>query len=316
MVMSRNSDELGNKLGFCLSDWLGSCKRKGRLSRNTLAVGLVVLHSLREKCPVRRDEIVSSGGEIKRSRNGLKHVLEKYGIPRDFLKEVTTRQGHQDGQRLLEMMDYGQALSRIGSDERDAILAGLTDTLVRLMQAWFERQNLKIACRDGDSPSAWIRQILAEARGRSGGAVEQHLVGAKLESRYPSVDVPALPSHAGDVQTGRAGDFAIGTTTYHVTAAPSKAVIAKCKTNVDAGGHAVLLVPGNELGKAKFYAEDEGLGDRLSIFAIEDFVGANVIEMATGCRTQFVKVLRVIIDAYNRRVEQAETDKSLKIDIS
>lgn len=313
--MSGDTEDLRKKFAFDFSEWLGSCKRKGNVSRNTLAVGLVVLQSLREKCPLGRDDIISSGGEIKRSRSGLKHVLEKYGIPRDFLKEVTTRQGHQDGQRLLEMMDYGEALARISSDERDAVLGGLTEAVVGLMRSWFERQNLRIACRDGDSPCAWIRQILAEAKGRSGGAVEQHLVGAKLESRHPGVDVPALPSHAGDLQTGRAGDFAIGTTTYHVTASPSRDVISKCRANVDAGGHAVLLVPGNQVDRAKLYAEDEGLGDQLSVFAIEDFLGANVIEMAAGGRAEFVKVLRGIIKAYNRRIEEAETDKSLKIEL-
>lgn len=313
--MPRDTEDLRKRFADRLLEWLESCKRKGNVSRNTLAVGLVVLHSLRERCPLGRDDIISSGGEIKRSRSGLKQVLEKYGIRRDFLKEVTTRQGHQDGQRLLEMMNYGEPLSRISPHEREAILVGLTETVAALMRRWFQRQNLRIACRDGDSPSAWIHQILAEARGRSGGAVEQHLVGAKLESRHPGVDVPALPSHAGDVQTGRAGDFAIGTTTYHVTAAPSRDVIAKCRANVDAGGHAVLLVPGNQVAKAKVYAEDEGLGERLSVFAIEDFLGANVIEMATGARGEFLKVLRGIVTAYNRRVEEAETDKSLRIEL-
>ena len=85
-----------------LAEWIKSCTRNNKLSRNTVAVGIVVLDHLLQKCPVARTEVVSSGGEIKGARSGLASILEVHGVPATYLKEATTRQVHQDGQRLFE----------------------------------------------------------------------------------------------------------------------------------------------------------------------------------------------------------------------
>src|SRR5690606_35790777 len=113
------------------------------------------------------------------------------------------------------------------------------------------------------SPAAWIASILSEARGRSGGKVEQHLVGAKLEERHPDIAIPNHPGHAADVQTGRAGDFTVGSTAYHVTAAPGLAVVDKCRANLGNGLHPVLLVPRDQVDKARHIAEARELAERL-----------------------------------------------------
>lgn len=278
-------------------------------------MGVVILDALRKKCPLAREEVVSAGGEVIGSRSRLKNVLAQYGIPEKFLKEVTTRQAHQDGQRLLQMLDYGRGLARAGPKKSDSVLRHLIGILVSEAQRWFERQNLKIACARQQSPSAWIAQILDEAKGRSGGVVEQHLVGAKLQNSYPELEVPNLPSHAADAQTGRRGDFSIGTATYHVTAAPTRALMRKCRENILAGAHPMVLVPKDQVGRAQFHAEEEGVSEQVSIFAIEDFIATNIVEMSTRAHKAFIEVLKEIVDSYNRRLEETETDMSLRIEI-
>lgn len=299
-----------------LADWIVSCTNKGEVSRNTVAVGIVVLDHLRAKCPVERADVLSARGEVKGARSGLSHILEKYGIPARYLKEVTTRAGHQDGQRLLEALDYGNAIAQVPPDRRDAFLKAAIDSLVLRAQEWLGRQHLKVNCDRQLSPAAWIQSILDEAKGRSGGKVEQHLVGAKLAVRFSDEQVPNHPSHAGDVQTGRAGDFILGSTCYHVTAAPGGPVIDKCKANIGAGLHPVLLAPrGEPVEKARHLAEDKGVADRITIIAIEDFLALNIIEMSTGEQQAFVGVLKDIIKKYNTRLEEVETDMSLKIEV-
>lgn len=59
-----------------LNQWIASCTRGGKVSRNTIAVGIVVLDHLRHKCPVLRDEVISKGGEVKGARSGLGNTLE------------------------------------------------------------------------------------------------------------------------------------------------------------------------------------------------------------------------------------------------
>ncbi|OQX26128.1 MAG: hypothetical protein BWK80_12045 [Desulfobacteraceae bacterium IS3] len=75
-----------------INSWINSCTRSDKVSRNTIAVGIVVLDHLRKSCPISRQDVVSKGGEIKGARSGLGAILEYYGIPSTFLKEITTRQ--------------------------------------------------------------------------------------------------------------------------------------------------------------------------------------------------------------------------------
>ena len=90
-----------------LAKWFESCTRNNKISRNTVAMGIVVIDHLKKNCPVSRDDVISQGGEVNGARSGLGKILESYGIPGAYLKEITTRQGHQDGQRLFEMFAWG-----------------------------------------------------------------------------------------------------------------------------------------------------------------------------------------------------------------
>jgi hypothetical protein len=307
-----------NKQNFvaqALSEWIEKCRTRGEVSRNTVAMGIVVLDHLREKCPIESGKVQSARGEIKGARSGLSSILEKYGIPKRYLKEVTTRAGHQDGQRLFEALDYGQILADVPEAKRDAYLSDSIESLVAMAKEWLNRQHLKVNCDRQLAPAKWIGNILEEAKGRSGGKVEQHLVGAKLERVHANIAIPNNPSHAGDAQTGRPGDFIVGSTAYHVTASPGSAVVEKCAKNLASGLHPFLLVPRDQADKARHLAEDQGIADRVSIGAIEDFIEANIIELADGRQENFVMILRSILDAYNCRLEAVETDLSLKIEI-
>jgi hypothetical protein len=310
-------NELKEESHQILQNWLQSCTRHGRLSRNTIAVGIVVLHHLRNKCPVTPDEVTSPGGEIRDARSGLHEIMRIYGIsqPEKYLKEVTTRQAHPDGIRLFESFEYGGFFANFSKEEQERLLLELINTLIGKVNEWFRRQNLKISFERNYSPVEWIHKILEEAKGKSGGVVEQHLVGAKLERRHTDVEVLNFPGYAADVQTGRYGDFTIGDTVYHVTATPGPSVIKKCSENIKSGLHPVLLVPKVHIGKSLSFAEYEGIEKCLSVIAIEDFVALNIIEMATGARARFIDILQEIINIYNERLEEVETDMSLKIEI-
>lgn len=305
-----------NPLSQPLADWIVSCTRKGKVSRNTVAIGIVVLDHLRRQWPLSKSDILSSGGEIIGSRHGLPETLEKYGIPHQrFLKEVTTRQAHQDGQRLLESLEGGRLLEGYPEAQGDELLVEAITSLVVRAEEWISRQNFKLNLDRQFSPAAWIQLLLSEARGRSGGKVEQHLIGAKLEERHQDITIPNHPGHAGDVQTGRAGDFLVGSTAYHVTATPGGAVLRKCAANLAAGLHPFLLVPRDQVEKARYIAQDQAIEARVTIISIEDFVATNVIEMSKGEQRDFVSMLKKIVDRYNRRLAEVETDMSLKIEL-
>src|SRR5205823_6138602 len=106
----------------------------------------------------------------------------------------------------------------------------------------------------------------------------------KLQARHPKIKVSNHPGHAADVQTGRFCDFAIGSSCYHVTATPTVAEVKKCARNIQRGLHPVLLVPRAMVSKSFHFAEAIGVDKQLSIGAIEDFIGENIVEMANETR--------------------------------
>lgn len=177
------------------------------------------------------------------------------------------------------------------------------------------RQSLTISCDRQSSPLVWISEILSKTRGSSRDTVQHCLVGATLEARHPNLEVPNFPGHAADVQTKRSGDFPLETVSYHVTATDGKEAIPRCKDNVETGVHPVLLVPRQHLARASWRAENEGIANRISILAIEDFITQNIIEMSTETGEDFFTTLRTIVSEYNRRLEEVETDLSLKIEV-
>lgn len=58
-----------------LAKWLESCTRNNKISRNTVAIGIVVLDQLRRNSPVSRSGVISQGGEVSGARSGLGRVL-------------------------------------------------------------------------------------------------------------------------------------------------------------------------------------------------------------------------------------------------
>ncbi len=298
-----------------LDSWISSCTRGGKVSRNTVAVGIVVLDYLRKACPVAKDDTISQGGEVKGARSGLGNTLEAYGIPASYLKEVTMRQGHQDGQRLFERFNWGSKLTHLTAAERGQVLQELIDVLLSYAMDWLKRQNLKLDLDRRQAPATWVHTIVENAKLRSGGVVEQHLVGATLERRFKGLVIPNHPAHAGDRQTSRAGDFEIAKLVYHVTATPFRSVIQKCVENIRAGLHPILLVPAEQENKARILAQDEGIDKELSIISIEAFITLNIIGLATDENKDFFDVLKEIVEIYNRRLAAVESDLSLQIQV-
>lgn len=308
-------DEIKQQSRQILNKWLESCIRHGKIARNTVAIGIVVLDHLRRACPVSCDDVISQGGEVSGARSGLGKILESYGIPSNYLKEITTRQGHQDGQRLFEQFEWGKKLAKLPDDVREELLLELIESLRDIAGNWLKRQNLKLDIDRRQAPTTWVNVIVENAKGRSGGVVEQQLVGAKLVRRFRGISVPNHPVHAGDRQTERVGDFAISRLVYHVTAAPSRNVLLKCAENLTVGLSPILLIPREQENKARILAQDEGIDKELTIISIEDFVALNIIEVATEENKDFFSVLKEIVEIYNRRLAKVETDLSLQIEV-
>lgn len=145
-------------------------------------------------------------------------------------------------------------------------------------------------------------------------AVAQHLVGATLAMRFPDLPIHNESFTAGDVQTGREGDFQLGDMPVHVTMRPMAAVFGKCERNTQAALRPLLLVPDQYLATARGTADLQGLTG-LGVESIESFVALNCDELAKGSRDLQPAQLRQLLTLYNSRVNAVEADKSLMIEL-
>lgn len=297
-----------------VENWLKRYRnpKTGIAARNVVAAGIVALDKLFERDVVSEEDAFTSRGELKGARSGLEKVLQRHGVPANYLREATGRQAATYGRTLLESLEYGR---RVPERHRKEQLHEAVDILRAEAVRWLQRQPLKVSCNRGSSPIIWIDSILKKAQGRSGGLVEQHLVGAKLQERFQGkLSVPNYRGHAGDLQTKRSGDFDVGPISYHVTANPNREHLRKCRENMNANRIPVLLVPAAKLVDAGFYAKDEGIQDGVTILSLESFLAQNVIEISSERNSEFLETLKAIIDEYNRRIKD-ESDPSLTIEI-
>ncbi|HUW11502.1 MAG TPA: DUF4928 family protein [Anaerolineae bacterium] len=309
--MAAHAEELATELEARLRAWL---EAHGQ-ARTNLAAALVIVDRLHTGCPVDREEMFTETNALKGGRAAaLRKLWEKHGVRR-LLQDGTTTRSSGYWSDLLDRLDWGRSLAQLPKEERKRITANLVQVVTETIKEWTDRKQVQVVCDRAASPLSWIEDILAAARKKSQGRVEQHLVGAKLEVRLPEAEIGRDAAHAGDAQTGRRGDFQTSHAVYHVTAAPSVGVIERCKENIQGGLHPVILVPRSDVGRAKGLAEAQGAHKSISIFAIEDFVAQNVVELADARDNGFFDVLREILTAYNQRIDDAEADKSLRIEV-
>lgn len=305
-----------------LSSWFDSlpthATTSGLPARGSIAACLVVLERLRTEFDLDLNSHRAKGGAQIRglSAPAVGRILERYGETRRFLGEGgrTNRGTPADVESLLRLLNAIGGASR-SDHERVELIDQVQSWLAAKVREYFDRQRLQIAINPRDATWKSIDAVLDAARiAGKAGAVAQYLVGAKLQLRFPELEVANEPVSAGDVQTGRLGDFEIGDTVFHVTTAPGQAVYEKCQRNIALAKRVCLLVPDRALQGARQILHEAAPG-RVMVESLESFVANNLEEMALFSQTALVSGLRRLLEEYNRRVEAAETDRSLLIEI-
>ncbi|HSV14414.1 MAG TPA: DUF4928 family protein [Tepidisphaeraceae bacterium] len=152
-------------------------------------------------------------------------------------------------------------------------------------------------------------------------AVAQHLVGAKLELRFPRKHYPDVIINrdsvdAADASEQKPGDFVVGDSVFHVTIAPTKKHFEKCEQNVLSNLRPILLVPEIQLA-AVAGALRLQYSTKIDVFSIESFIAQNVEELSAFSYGSMRSRVRDLVQIYNDRIDQAERGKPyLRIDVS
>ncbi len=302
-------------------DWynsLNQVKQNNGPARGSIATALVVLGRLLDNYNLDFDNHVAKGGtQIKgASRAAEANVLSLFGEERIFTKEGgrTNRGGPSEIKSLLLSLKTLN-LELVSEEERKNTLLSMLSFLVERVKDYHNREKVKLVFNPTHSTWHIIHNLL-ESTLSSGkaGYIAQHLVGAKLQLRFPGITVSNESGSTADVQTQRPGDFLIGHTAFHVTVAPMPPVFDKCLQNISSGYKPVLLVPDGKLIGARQIAEQISR-NQIAVESLESFISQNINEIGVFDKERITTSLQDLIRIYNERIDVVETDKSLMIEL-
>jgi hypothetical protein len=304
-------------LQTALADFTNTFNFRGK---GKLSVALVVTqHARTMGLPLDPAKLLTTGGGqvLGMGRGAVQAVLNRHGITRVLAAEAgrTSRGSIGNMQRYVEFLN-GQAA--VGPVDLDAV-----ETFwIQRVQDFFAGKPFRLRLDISRSLRTVVRDVLAQAEDRQRtapgvqytGAVLQHLVGAKLDCALGPGQFEHNSFSTADAPSNRAGDFLVGDVAIHVTTSPSEAVIERCRDNLNEGHRPVLVTMRRGLAVAEGLADNKGLGDRIDIFEVEQFVALNVYELGKFAAAGRRASVEGIVERYNAIIEEVETDPSLRIE--
>ncbi len=101
----------------------------------------------------------------------------------------------------------------------------------------------------------------------------------------------------------------------HVTTSPGEAVIERCRDNINDGVRPVLVPGQRGLTVAEGLADNAGMGDRIDIFEIEQFIALNLYKLSKFVADGRRVAVSDLVNRYHEIIDDVETDPSLKIEV-
>lgn len=293
----------------------------GSMNTNVMNAGLIVSRMLADGMPITDERLYSSGKSQVRGLSGptIAKILEQHGETRIFTREGgRTSRGTVLLAAAIRDVLNDTAISVGDTVDADYVSSQLEAFFTKCVRLdYFDKQRITVDIDHTKPLASVVSDILRAAAERSDkptGAVLQHLVGAKLQLRFPEEKIGSDRANAADMHTDREGDFQVGTTAFHVTTAPMEKLISRCVENKRAGYRPVILTLESKVQAAKQMADNVGMSEQISVQSAEIFIGTNIEEISTYDGDRIREGLAKLIRTYNSRIEQIESDKSLMID--
>ena len=319
-----SAESVASLLDGDIEQWYEAQRNDGMVNRNVMAVGLIMCEHMSTHFPLDESNWFTGTQVSLLGGNRIKKILARRGEDRPFASEGgRTSRGSQDLARSFESVVNGSSAAGEFEELSEEAQLSAIDLLQakmvgRIRRDFYDRQRLPLEIDFNKHTRHTIEKLLATAREKGGntvGAVAQHLVGAILEIRHTGLEIENQSYTTADQQTGRSGDFMLNDTAIHVTMSPTEALLAKCQANIDQGFHPMILTLEERIGTARTLADNIGIQDRVAVRGIEEFVAGNVDEMARYSEAETRRVMRELFNTYNDRVQAAEPDPSLLVEI-
>jgi hypothetical protein len=292
------------------------------LGKGPLCVALVVTqHAKTIGLPLDPAGLVTDGGGqvLGLGKSAVQAILSKHGIS----KVLAAEGGRTSRGSLGNMREYAAFLGDLFCKDSSLNLDDVEKFWIARVRDFFSAKPFKFHLDGSKGLRAVVRHVLQQADERQKanpgmqytGAVLQHLVGAKLDCALGRGHFAHNSFSTSDAQSGRSGDFFIGDVAIHVTTSPGEAVIERCRDNLNQGHRPLLVTLQRGLTVAEALADNAGIGDRVDVFEIEQFIALNLYELGKFAASGRQVAVRDVIERYNEIVEEYETDPSLKIEL-
>ena len=291
------------------------------LGKGLLSVGLILTRKTRDMKPpfTRGDFLTKKRGQVKGlSGSALKSILAEHGIHQILSTEAgrTSRGSIENMEAYLLLLNTLHARNLLNYTE-------IEKWWIDQVREFFASKPLRIKIDSSKSLCQIVSELIAEAFERQkqcpgtmiGGAVMQHLVGAKLSVALPKTLIEHHGFSVADQPSSRKGDFSVGDTAIHVTTAPNEDLIRKCCTNLEESLRPVIITRESSVSNARTLAKDADIADRLDVLAIEQFVATNIYEWSEFEGHKRPVSVRELIDVYNDIVWRYEQDPRLMVSI-
>jgi len=299
----------------------GERAKGGSINTNVMNAGLIVSRMLADGIPITDERLFSEGKSQVRGLSGstISKILEQHGETRVFTREG----GRTSRGTIFLAAAFRDVLNSIQVNGNESVDAALVSNQLEAFFTqcvrvdYFDKQRITVDLDYNKPVSSVVSDILKAATERSDkptGVVLQHLIGAKLQLRFPNVEIGRDRANAADLHTDREGDFQVGTTAFHVTTAPMEKLISRCVENKRAGYRPVILTLESKVIAARQMADNVGMSEQIAVQAAENFIGNNIEEIAIYDGDKIREGLARLIRTYNARINAIETDKSLMID--
>ena len=294
---------------------------KGFRGKGALSIALIVTqHAKKLGLPLDPEKLLTKRGAQVLGAGGdaVQAVLKRHSVTRLLAAEGgRTSRGSVDNMR--EYVSFLNGLADYDNVDLDAIEGFWIERVLE----FFAGKPFKIKLDGSWSLRTVIRDVISQAIERQkttpgvhyAGAVLQHLVGAKLDCALGKGKIAHNSFSTADAPGARVGDFFIGDVAIHVTTSPGEDVIVKCGENLNDGYRPILVTLQRGLTVGEGLAGNVGLGERIDIFEIEQFIALNLYELGHFAAEGRRIAVADLVSRYNEIVEAFETDPSLRIEI-
>lgn len=290
-------------------------------SKGILSLALIITRGAREQMPpyAQAQFLSPKGDKLARvSHRTVQTILAEYGIA-FTLPSIAGKISNTRRMWIEAYLEWLNNLNREGLLE----LAVIERWWIDRTQAYFDSLAFKLRLDTERSLTRIFRELFEAAwtRGKGRSKISlvsplmEHLVRAKLESELPGVKIEHRKLSTAEVLDQRKRNFRVGDTVIHVAAAPTEAMIQECQDNLTEGLRPLVITSRQGIGGATALSRASNIDDQVEMLEIAQFLVSTIHERSGFKGANCILEIQDLVTAYNRIIDQTETDPRLKISL-